>query len=281
MIIPMKVRKPVVSGSFYPSNRSELIRSIEWAFTHEFGPGRLPPAEEVEEVKAIVSPHAGYMYSGPVAAHGYFSVSNMDVELVIVTGPNHWGMGSMLSTYEGDAWETPLGLVEIDKKVAKGIARESGLVDFDELSHLREHSIEVQLPFLQYIYKQFKFVPICMGIQGRSTAEELGRAVAKVIKGKKVLLVASSDFTHYEPHEVAVRKDSELIKTIENLDVSRFYTVLERTGSSTCGYGAIAMAMIAAKELGASKGEVLKYATSGDITGDKGSVVGYASIRMV
>jgi len=257
------------------------LRMLEWAFTHELGPGRLPPSDEGVDVKAVVSPHAGYMYSGPIAAHSYFSASGMDVELVVIMGPNHWGLGSLLSTYDGDAWETPLGLVEIDHEAAELISRESGLVDFDELSHLREHSIEVQLPFLQYIYGEFRFVPICMAIQDRSTAEELGRAIAKAIRGRRALVVASSDLTHYEPHDVASRKDMELIRVVEGLDILKFYTVLERTRSSACGYGAIAAAMTATKELGGSRGELLKYATSGDVTGDTEAVVGYASIRMV
>jgi AmmeMemoRadiSam system protein B len=180
---------------------------------------------------------------------------------------------------KGGVWETPLGQVEVDGELASRLAVNSGILDFDDLAHSRDHCLEVQLPFLQYIKKnQFKFVPVIMILQDKATALEIGKSIGETTRTLNILLVASSDFTHYEPNIEAHRKDAELIKAILDLDISEFYTTLERDNVSACGYGAIASVMTASKALGASKGELLRYATSGDVTGDVKSVVGYASI---
>jgi AmmeMemoRadiSam system protein B len=245
-----------------------------------FGPGNLPPSKDhSRRVYGIVSPHAGYTYSGAVAANGYYETSAMNFDSVVMLGPNHYGIGTSLATVKGGVWETPLGQVEVDGELASRLAVNSGILDFDDLAHSRDHCLEVQLPFLQYIKKnQFKFVPVIMILQDKATALEIGKSIGETTRTLNILLVASSDFTHYEPNVEAHRKDAELIKAILDLDISEFYTTLERDNVSACGYGAIASVMTASKALGASKGELLRYATSGDVTGDVKSVVGYASI---
>jgi MEMO1 family protein len=278
----LKSRPPAVSGIFYPSNPFELQNSLEQSFLDmNFGPGRMPPSLQRKKIYGIISPHAGYAYSGSVAANGYYQVSNMNYETVIITGPNHYGIGSGVATMRQSLWKTPLGDVEVNTDFADTISKNT-VIDMDDFSHIRDHCLEVQLPFLQCIRKDdtFRIVPIIMNLQDIETAKNVGRTIAQAIKSAstKALLIASSDFTHYEPNEEAHRKDLELIDTILSLDVSSFYAVLERLDISACGYGAIASIMVAVKELGASKAELLRYATSGDTTGDKSSVVGYASI---
>jgi AmmeMemoRadiSam system protein B len=278
----LKSRPPAVSGIFYPSNPLELQKSLEQSFLDmNFGPGRMPPSLDRKKIYGIISPHAGYAYSGNVAANGYYQVSNMNYETVIITGPNHYGIGSGVATMRQSLWKTPLGDVEVNTDFADTISKNT-VIDTDDFSHIRDHCLEVQLPFLQCIRKDdtFRIVPIIMNLQDIETAKNVGRTIAQAITSAstKALLIASSDFTHYEPNEEAHRKDLELIDTILSLDVSSFYAVLERLDISACGYGAIASIMVAVKELGASKAELLRYATSGDTTGDKSSVVGYASI---
>ncbi len=275
-------RAPAVAGVFYPSAADELNQLIELSFKERrFGPGDLPPSKELSRrrIYGIISPHAGYIYSGAVAANGYYETSSMNFDRVVIIGPNHYGIGTGLATVRDGIWETPLGQVEIDTELASRISENSGILDFDDLAHSRDHCLEVQLPFLQYIKKnQFKLVPIIMIMQDKVTASEIGESIADSTRALNALLIASSDFTHYEPNSEAHRKDRELIEAILSLDISIFYTTLERLNVSACGYGAIASIMTAAKALGATKGELLRYATSGDIIGDTNNVVGYASI---
>ena len=275
-------RAPAVAGVFYPSAADELNQLIELSFKERrFGPGDLPPSKELSRrrIYGIISPHAGYIYSGAVAANGYYETSSMNFDRVVIIGPNHYGIGTGLATVRDGIWETPLGQVEIDTELASRISENSGILDFDDLAHSRDHCLEVQLPFLQYIKKnQFKLVPIIMIMQDKVTASEIGESIADSTRALNALLIASSDFTHYEPNSEAHRKDRELIEAILSLDISIFYTTLERLNVSACGYGAIASIMTAAKALGATKGELLRYATSGDMIGDTNNVVGYESI---
>jgi len=279
-------RAPAVAGMFYPDCPRELKGLVDHSFRNQrFGPGRAPPSNGRRRIYGIVSPHAGYVYSGAVAANGFYEVSSIDFNDVVMVGPNHYGIGSWVACMEEGEWETPLGGVQINSELAKEISTRSSTLDFDDFAHSRDHCLEVQLPFLQYIKDNFRIVPIVLVSQRSDTAYDLGNAISETIVEKEAmnstLLIASSDFTHYEPNNEAHRKDGELIKAILALDVSKFYTVLERLDVTACGYGAIATIMVAAKNLGATRGELLKYATSGDVTGDTSAVVGYSSIVFV
>ncbi|MGB7678349.1 MAG: MEMO1 family protein [Nitrososphaeraceae archaeon] len=280
----LKSRPPAVSGIFYPSNPSELRKSVEQSFLdRKFGPGTISTSYVNRRIYGLVSPHAGYAYSGSVAANGFCQISNMEYDTVIMTGPNHYGIGSGVATMRETLWKTPMGNVEVNNDFVNRISKDS-VIDVDDFSHSRDHCLEVQLPFLQFMKNDnFKIVPIILMLQDIETAREVCKLISHTMKSENTngLIIASSDFTHYEPNAEAHRKDLELIDAISSLEVASFYETLERLDISACGYGAIASAMIAVKELGATRGELLKYATSGDITGDTSSVVGYASIIFV
>ena len=278
-------RAPAVAGMFYPENPKDLRRLIDQSFRDpRFGPGRPPPSSEKRKIYGMVSPHAGYAYSGTVAANGFFEISSLDFQDVIMVGPNHYGIGKGVAIMHSGIWQSPLGDVAINSQLAEDIASRSATTDFSDSSHSKDHCLEVQIPFLQYIRQKVQIVPIVLIMQDIDTAFDLGKAIAETVVeqgSESALLIASSDLTHYEPNEDAHRKDNELIKAVLDLDVYKFYAVLERLNVSACGYGAIASIMVAAKSLGATKGELLRYATSGDVTGDKGPVVGYSSIVFV
>ena len=274
----MQIRTPAVAGMFYPSEKNELKESIRQCFLHSFGPGKLPPTEEKKKIYGVICPHAGYMYSGPVACHSLYSISSESPELFIIIGPNHWGVGCNVAAMKDCSWETPLGQVEVDSEAAAELAKITNIVDLDFSSHIKEHSLEVQVPMLQEVYSKFKILPIALIDQEKDTAEKVGEAVATIAKQKNSMIIGSSDFTHYEPNEFAHEQDKALIEPILDLDIEKFYKILYERNVTACGYGAIASTMIACKKLGATKGELLKYATSGDVTGDTSSVVGYGSI---
>lgn len=280
----MQVRRPAVAGSFYPREKSELQALIKNSYLHSLGPGRLPPSPPTSaEVVSVVAPHAGYIYSGPVAAHSYLHVSGLrDPGLIIVVAPNHYGIGSGVSAYKSGVWETPLGSMKVDEGAVKELAEETGILDFDPEAHRLEHSLEVQLPFLQMIYgDSVPFLPVSLSFQDLETTRALAAGVAKVARRRKTVLVASSDLTHYEPAEQAKRKDMALISEVLKVAPEGFYSTLERLGVTACGFGAISTVMQASKLLGLEKGELLKYASSGDTTGDMDQVVGYASLRFL
>lgn len=279
-----KVRYPCVAGFFYSSSSEDLKKQIENCFTSALGPGRLPKlnAQGPRVVKGMVVPHAGYMYSGPVAAHAYLNLSrDGNVDTVVIIGPNHTGAGAGISIVVEGTWKTPLGDVEVDEEVANSVWRASKLIAVDEEAHVGEHSIEVQLPFLIYTYgPRFKMVPICMMLQELEASLDVGVSVAKAIKGRNAVVLASTDFTHYEPHEVAKSKDEKAIRAILELDAKKLVETVREYDVTMCGYGPVGAMLVAAKELGATKADLLKYATSGDVTGDRRQVVGYASISV-
>jgi MEMO1 family protein len=275
----MQIRTPAVAGMFYPKMQQELKTTIKDCFLHQYGPGRLPPSTEDGKIFGVICPHAGYMYSGPVAAHSYYAISSLKPDLVIIIGPNHWGVGCNVATMKEVVWKTPLGDVEVDTNAAVEANKNSKLIELDFLSHSKDHSLEVQLPMLQEIYShKFKILPIILIDQSYNSAREIGLAIAKLIKNKNAVIIGSSDFTHYEKNEFAHKQDKALIEPILKMDVDKFYRILQENQVSACGYGAIASTMVACRELGATKGSLAKYATSGDVTGEKDSVVGYASI---
>jgi len=274
----MHIRTPAVAGMFYSGEKKELKKSIKDCFLHQFGPGKMPPTKTQRKIFGVICPHAGYMYSGPIACHSFYAISSELPKLFIIVGPNHWGIGSNVATMKDCNWSTPLGEIEVDSEAVEDILSSTEIIQIDNLAHLREHSIEVQIPLLQEVFSDFKILPISLINQNKDITQEIGHAIAKIAEKKNSMIIGSSDFTHYEQNEFAHEQDRALIEPILKLDVREFYDVLEERNVSACGYGAIAATMIACKELGATKGELLKYATSGDITGDINSVVGYGSI---
>lgn len=263
------VRNPVVAGQFYPAQAAELRRLIR---------GLVEERAKKEEVIGLISPHAGYIYSGAVAGATISKVKFRDTFIII--GPNHTGSGRPFSIMTEGKWRTPLGEVEIDSALAKKILASSRYLEEDTIAHLGEHSIEVQLPFLQYFSSQFKLVPIILAYASGATYKEIGRALAKAIKEQnaKAIIIASSDMTHYEAQTQAQRKDSQAIEAIINLDEDELLRRVEKFDISMCGFAPAVSLIVAAKELGAKEAELVKYQTSGDTTGDYSSVVGYAGI---
>jgi hypothetical protein len=275
------IREPVVAGQFYPGRKESLENMIKSCFEHEYGPGN-QPIESSQKVFGIICPHAGYVYSGPTACHSYKSISPQNPELVIIIGPNHFGVGKDVATMIDAQWQTPLGLVEVDSESAKEVAEKSKFIEIDEYSHSQDHSLEVQIPMLQSILSnKFQILPIILRSQDIETARDVGYAVSEIAKKKNSIIVGSSDFTHYEENSFAHLQDKALIEPILEMDVERFYDVLKEKRVTACGYGAMASTMIACKNLGATKGELLSYATSGDVSGDTESVVGYGAIKFV
>lgn len=263
------IRNPVVSGQFYPESPDQLKTMIK----------RMVAEKAVKKtVIGLVLPHAGYIYSGPVAAAAISKIEFKDT--FIIMGPNHTGRGKPLSIMTEGRWKTPLGEVEIDCELGKRILAISSHLEEDNVAHQYEHSIEVQLPFLQYFKKDIRIVPIILAYSSGAIYKEIGKELAKAVKelNKEVIIIASSDMTHYEPQESARRKDDKAIKAILDLDEDELLKRVDELKISMCGYAPVVSLISAAKELGVTGAELVKYQTSGDTAGDYTSVVGYAGI---
>jgi hypothetical protein len=266
------MRRAAVAGAFYEGDKDRLEEQLRDCFS---GISR----EENENIIGAVVPHAGYLYSGGVAASVYAKLPQADI--FVILGVNHHGVGSLIAVSK-DTWATPLGEVEVDNTFVDALPKQ--IIDVDETAHRYEHSIEVQLPFLQFLFDgKFHVVPICIGLIDKDSAREIGEDLADTIAkiGKKVIIIASSDFTHYEPDRIARGKDEYVIEAIKELDVAKFYKRVYERNVTACGVDPIAAMMYAAKKLGAKEGQVTKYATSGDVIGDRSSVVGYGGIIVV
>ena len=278
----MKIRRPTQAGAFYEGDAEALKIQIENCFLHELGPKKHPQVTKngPRQLVGLICPHAGYMYSGAVAANAYYELAcDGKPDIVVILGPNHTGYGSALSLMNEGVWRTPFGDVEVDVETANQIVKETRIVDVDDAAHRFEHSIEVQLPFLQYLYgPNFKFVPICFQMQDLYSAVEIGQALAKVLISKNAVIIASSDMTHYEPQITATAKDRAALKAVEVMDIERFYSIIEKQNITACGYGPIATVITAAKRMGVKEAKLLCYKSSGDVTGDYSSVVGYAAV---
>jgi AmmeMemoRadiSam system protein B len=265
------LRKSVIAGSWYPGNPSALRRDIEKYFNS------VPDTKLAGEVVAIIAPHAGYVYSGQVAAYAYKLVCGNNYDAVIVLGPSHRAAFHGVSVFSSGGYETPLGIVPVAEELAKQIKRNSKLVSDIPAAHLQEHSIEIQLPFLQYALGNFSFVPLVMGDQSASTCQELAQAIYDSIQGMKVLIVASSDLSHFHAYKEAINLDGVAIRHLKEGDAPGLLDSIESDNTEACGGGPMAVAILVARKFGANKAQVLKYANSGDVTGDKSSVVGYAA----
>ncbi len=263
------VRNPVVAGQFYPESPSQLKAMIETCIDERV---------TKEEVIGLVSPHAGYIYSGPVAGAVISKVKFKDT--FVIMGPSHTGRGKPLSIMTQGTWKTPLGEVEIDSELSKRILTTSSYLEEDSIAHQYEHSIEVQLPFLQYFQPNIKIVPIILAYATGAIYKEIGKELARAIKelNREVVIMASSDMTHYEPQESAQRKDNKAIEAILDLNEDELLKRVDELDMSMCGYAPTVSLISAAKELGATGAELVRYQTSGDTTGDYSAVVGYAGI---
>jgi len=231
-----------------------------------------------EEVIGLVAPHAGYIYSGPVVGATISRIKFKDT--FIIMGPNHTGSGNPLSIMTEGVWKTPLGEVEIDSELAKKILAASGSLQEDHVAHQYEHSLEVQLPFLQYFKPDIKLVPIILAPASGAIYKEIGQEIARAIKelNREVVIIASSDMNHYEPQESTQRKDDQALEAILDLNEDELLKRVQEFNISMCGYAPAVSLISAAKELGATGAELVRYQTSGDTTGDYTTVVGYAGI---
>ena len=266
------MRKAVVAGSWYEGDADRLERQLQGFFA-DF------PRAEHEQVRGAVIPHAGYMYSGRVAASVYARLPRADT--FVILGINHQGIGSLIAV-SAEPWETPLGVVETDNAFVEALPKR--IIDVDETAHRYEHSIELQLPFLQFCFKtSFRIVPISIGLADVETAREIGDDLVSTIAkfDKRVIIIASSDFTHYEPERIARAKDEYVIEAITELDVPKFFKRVYERNVTACGIAPIGAMMQAARQLGATSGIVTTYMTSGDVTGERSSVVGYGGIIIV
>jgi AmmeMemoRadiSam system protein B len=263
------LRQPAVAGHFYQGSSTALKEQVE---------GFLVPAARKIKAKGILSPHAGLVYSGSVAGAVYSSIELPDTFVLI--GPNHTGLGAPVSIMTTGPWMTPLGMVTVDEELARTVLSKSRRIQEDTLAHLREHSLEVQLPFLQCLKKEFAIVPIQMMDTRLETCGDLGNALAAAITELKreVLIIASSDMSHYVPAKIADKKDHMAIKRILDLDAQGLYYTVRDEDISMCGYGPAVAMLTACKALGATKAELIKYANSGEVSGDYDQVVGYAGI---
>jgi len=273
------IRSPAVAGMFYHLNPEMLRKQIKGCFNHKLGPKKI----KEEKFIATIVPHAGYPYSGPIAAWTYSKISKCNY---VILGPNHRIFGSKFGVMREGVWKTPIGSAKINKEVTTKLIESNPLLEYDVISHEAEHSIEVQLPFLQYRFKDdFEFVPISVinefpSFDFLEECKIVGKTIAKVIKKekKKWIVIASTDFSHYIPYDLAYSTDKDVIDAILELDEREVFAKIQERNASVCGFGPIVIAISVSKELGAKKGRLLKYATSGDVTFDKGAVVGYASI---
>jgi AmmeMemoRadiSam system protein B len=262
----MKTRRPSVAGMFYPGNPTQLTELLREFFSRVTPGGRALGA---------VAPHAGYVYSGQIAAVSYAAFPTDFSGTFIVIGPSHSGFSTCASALP---WETPLGIIETDQEFVALLD-----IEVDEQSHRREHSIEVQIPFIQYAFPGARVVPIMMGDQSLDAALYLAEKISRAIRQSDgdYRLIASSDFSHYVPDEMARKQDIFAIEALKSLDAEEFYNRIATEGVSACGYGPIAAMSSVCRGQGARKGELLAYGTSGDVTGDRLQVVGYAAIAVM
>ena len=272
-----RVRKPVVAGMFYPSDPHKLQRDVRQYM------GNVEGSEVDGRLVALISPHAGYMYSGQVAAYAYKLVEGMDFDDVIVIAPSHRFYFVGASIYDGEGYETPLGIVPIDGELSRKIGQQSKIIEYVPQAHAEEHSLEVQIPFLQSVFGRFNLVPMVMGAWNLDVCRQLSQAIIGSIKGKRVLIVASSDLTHSRNYKQVVAQDELLARHIDRFDIEGLAGDFRKGRCQACGAGPMLVAMMVARGLGANRAKVLKLTNSGDVTGRKSPgdyVVGYMAAAL-
>jgi MEMO1 family protein len=266
-------RPCAVAGSWYPGTRAALERAVD---------AHLAAVAGVEDrcPRALIAPHAGLAYSGPVAAYAYQLVRGCSYEAVVLVGPSHFIGFDGLSVWPEGTWDSPLGPVPVADDLASSIASAHTLVQVNPSAHAREHSLEMQLPFVARVLPRVPIVPIVMGYQTRATAEHFGDALARALRGRNVLLVASTDLSHYYDARTAAALDAVVLRHVEALDADGLMGALEKEPAHACGGGPMVAVLRAARELGATRSRVLRYADSGDVSGDKDAVVGYMAAAL-
>jgi MEMO1 family protein len=277
---PQNVRQPGVAGGFYPADPKALAAMIDDMLAH------VSPPPISDPILAVVAPHAGYQYSGPVAAYTYAALKGRKFSRVVVIAPSHYEAFDFTSVFDGDAYATPLGAVQVDKPFANQLVKMSPTIRLSSQGHVptregAEHALEVELPWLQRVLGDFQLVPIVMGDQSYESSRALGVALARLIQDSNTLIVASSDLSHYHPYDEAVKIDH---KTLNALQAWDYFSMSQNFGMrvwEACGGAPIVAAMIAAERMGANQALVLKYANSGDTTGDHSRVVGYSAVALV
>ena len=265
------MRKSILAGSWYPAKPSTLRSDIL---------GYMNAAPDLfldGDIVGMIAPHAGYMYSGFVAAHAYRLIRGSKYDAVILIGPSHRLSFSGVSIWPFGGYETPLGTVPIEEELARLIMKGSDLIHEEPAAHLQEHSLEIQLPFLQVALETFKLVPLVMGDQSPQTCLMLAETIFEAVQGRNVLILGSSDLSHFHDAPAAEKLDKVALKHIERNDTEGLLEGLSKEKTEACGGGPVAVTMMTANQMGAGKVRLLKYAHSGDITGDKSSVVGYAA----
>lgn len=286
-------RRPAVAGTFYEANESALRQQVTRCFNHELGPGAVPEVAPGPPARTVglVCPHAGLMYSGPAAACSWGALAaDGTPQIIVMLGPNHYGVGPDLAVPEADSWQTPLGEVEIADDVRSELMRNFHPLRASDAAHAQEHSLEVQLPFVQFLFgSKVKILPITITGHARSMRraaealelESLAQALARVLAGRAAVIAASSDLTHHEPQEAARRQDAQALACMERLDAQGLLKAVDELGISTCGPLPVATMLMAAKELGATQARVLRYHTSGDVGAGYASVVGYGAVHVL
>ncbi len=265
------IRQPAVAGQFYPGSEQALRRELQKL---------VPQIDKKRSVIGVISPHAGYIFSGKTAGQ---LLAGIEIPgTVIILGPNHHGRGALAALSPEDGWQTPLGYVPIEKRLAATIRQQLPVVQEDSIAHALEHSLEVQVPFLQYLRPDVAIVPLCLAFGDYGGCELLGRGLASAISayGEPVLILASSDMTHYESAEAAKKKDTLALERALALDPQGLVEVCRAKGITMCGVIPAAVMLVAARQLGATQAELVAYTNSGEVTGDMREVVAYAAVRV-
>ena len=273
----MSVRRPAVAGSWYPADARRLRAEIH---AYLAGASRGRDATPAGPPCALVVPHAGLMYSGPVAAHAYRLLQHQAFDVIVLVGPSHFVPFEGVSVWPDGHFETPLGSLRVDVDIASTLMARCPIVHHEPLAHAREHSLEMQLPFLAALVPEVPIVPLVMGHQTRRTAMMLGEALAEVLEGKNALMIASSDLSHYFDEDTAAALDRQVLGHIEACDDDGLMTRLEQRPDHACGGGPIVAVIHASRRAGKPKSRVLRYADSGDVSGDKQAVVGYVAAAL-
>jgi MEMO1 family protein len=265
------IRPPAVAGTWYPGSRSALAAAVEGYLAAAAADA--PP--DLHDLVALIAPHAGLRYSGPVAAYAYRQLRRRHVDLVVLVGPSHFVGFDGVAVYRRGGFDSPFGVAEIDEACASALLEASPTVREHHAAHAREHSLEMQLPFVQRLVPAAKILPLVMGWQTPATVRALGDALATVLRGRQAVLVASTDLSHYENAATAAGLDAIVIDHVQRFDADGLQRVLDARPEHACGGGPTVAVMRAARALGARDAVVLKYADSGDVSGDKSAVVGY------